>query len=340
MFSTLLQEIKVYFGRDFMLAVFFPILFFVSASLALFLEISQGWSAALVEWEKTPLLTQMLALASVLVLVTLFALIIYNFQFVISRLFEGYWARVPILRWLRNPRVNLYRRRYDYLSSLARTAGTVTLTNEIVAEQLKFYPPPNHLDKMMPTRFGNVLRGTEIYAYDRYGIDPSIIWTRLRPLLSPETLAALENKKTAVDFSLTITMLAAAFALIWCPLLAIFTNRWGLFLICSSGSILAWLSYQNAVQSALAYGEQIISIFDLYRHSLLEALKRPLPDSANEERKEWLRLTRFFYRNVPLESVVVAPKQSDGWQRLGDLLADYFETVISSNSSRKEGPEE
>jgi hypothetical protein len=331
MFSTVLQELKGYFGRDFLLGVFLPVLSFAGASLALFVEIRDGLFATLAAWEKVPLHTQAIAIISGLIVVATLSLIVHNLQF--SRLFEGYWLSVPVLRWFRNPRVSAHRKRYDYLTNLTQSVGMVTLSNEIAAEQLMFYPPPNHLDKMMPTRFGNVVRGTQIYAYDRYGIESAIIWTRLRPLLSPEAATALENRKLMVDFSLTITLLSVSFSLIWCPILACYTNRWGLFLLCALGWPLAWACYHNAVQSAVAYCEQVSATFDLYRHNLLKALGRPLPKSIVEERKEWRRIAHFFYRNFPMPPRVVEAEQVDGWKQLGNLLSDYFEKVTSTKSS-------
>lgn len=106
---------------------------------------------------------------------------------------------------------------------------------------------------------------------------------------------------------LTISLLAAAFSLIWCPVLAAWTNRWDLFLPAALGWPLAWFGYQSALQSAVAYGEQLRATFDLYRHHLLEALRRPLPADLHAERQEWKRLARFFFRNIPLPPPEPAP---------------------------------
>jgi hypothetical protein len=337
MFSTVLQELKGYFGRGFLLAVFFPVLLFESASLALFFESTQGLKATLAAWEAFSLQTQALLLVGGLAIAVILAYFLRNLQYSITRLFEGYWSQIPVLRSLRNARVDLHRRRWDYLDALAQSAGTLTLANEIIAEQLAYYPPPNHLDKVMPTRVGNVMRAAEIYAYDRYGIDPAIIWSRLRPLLASEALAALEDKRITLSFMLLVSLLSAAFTLIWCPVLAFFTNRWGLFLLCALGWPLAWVSYQNAVQSARAYGEQVKATFDLYRHDLLKALDRPVPAGAGAERREWLRLSRFFYRNVPIPASPAAPEQPRGWDRVANALADYIERINSQEPGHGDG---
>jgi len=340
MFSTVLQELESYFGRGFLLGVFFPVLMFASASLAILIEMTRGLAATLSAWDALSLQTQALSLLSGLVVVAAISYLIYNFQYSITRLFEGYWPHIPILRTLRAWRVALYRRKWNHLEAQARSAaaaGLLTRTNEIVAEQLAFFPPPNHLDKMMPTRIGNILRAAEIYAYDRYGIDSVVIWPRLRPLLKAETVAALEDKKAALNFMLLISLLASAFTLIWCPVLALFTDRWELFLLCALGWPVAWISIENAVQCALAYGEQVKSVFDLYRHDLLRALNRSIPSSADAERKEWLRLTRFFYRNAPIPTPAPVQKPPEGWNRVADALADYLERLNSLESMRHGG---
>ncbi len=326
MFSTMLQELKGYFGRDFLLAAFFPVLLFAGLSLALYLEVTRGLGAALAAWDDLPALTQAVTVAGAGVAVVVAAYLLYNLQYVIIRLFEGYWPRVRPLLWLRNRRTELYRKRWEYLGQLAKQAPTVTEANEIWAEQLTFYPPPTHLDRMMPTRLGNVLRAAEIYAYERYGIDPAVIWPRLRPLLKPETMALLEDRKTTLTFMLSVALLSAAFSLLWCPVLALTTDRWDLFLLCALGWPLAWLCYQNAVQSAVAYGEQLRATFDLHRHDLLRALNRPIPSDGEAERKEWLRLNRFFYRNLPLPAPSPpSPAPPRGWERVAEALADYLE---------------
>jgi hypothetical protein len=340
MFSTVLQELRGYFGRSFLLAVFFPVLIFVSASLALFFEITHSLQATLSAWDNLPLQTQILLLLGGLVIVTALAYLIFNFQYSITRLFEGYWPRIPVLRALRNARSDLHKRRWDHLQAqvdIATTLDKITLANEIAAEQLAFYPPPNHLDKMMPTRVGNILRAAEIHAYDRYRIDSVIIWPRLRPLLRPEAVTILEDKWIALNFMLLISLLAALFALIWCPVLALLTDHWRLFLLCALGWPIAWVSYENAVQCALAYGEQIKSTFDLYRHDLLKALNRPIPPSVEAEQKEWRQLSCFLYRNLPIPASPPMQEQPKRWDRVADALADYLERISPPESVPDQG---
>ena len=65
-----------------------------------------------------------------------------------------------------------------------------------------------------------------------------------------------------------------------------------------SGFVLlaSWLSYQNALQAALTYGEQIKTAFDLYRWKALEAMNLKLPATLFEEKKLWEEIGGLLYR--------------------------------------------
>lgn len=332
MFPPVLQEIRGYFGTVFLLGVFSPVLFFVSASLTIYFEITQGVGVALAAFEKYPLQTQILLIVGGLVGVTVLSVLIYNFQYSITRLFEGYWPRLGIFRWLRNSRTELHHRRWEYLEILKDSVNNSTERIEIMEEQLIFYPPRIHLKRLMPTRIGNILRASEIYAYDHYGIDSSIVWTRLRPLLPDQVVTPLENNMIAIDFLLLMSVLATIFTLLWCPVLAIFTNRWELFLLCSLGWPLSWMCYKSAVQSATAYSEQLKAIFDLYRHRLLEALKFSIPTDTETEYELWKDISEFFYRNLPIPSGPTVPPRTQVWKRLISPFLEYLKRINSSKS--------
>jgi flagella basal body P-ring formation protein FlgA len=70
------------------------------------------------------------------------------------------------------------------------------------------------------------------------------------------------------------------------------------FIILATNVLLAArLTYQNAVQAAVAYGEQIKTAFDLYRWKALEGLNLQLPPNLKEERKLWGQVCGLLYRN-------------------------------------------
>ncbi len=288
MITPALQELKSYFGRDFLLGVFFPVLIYVGVNLALYFEVfKEGFGAALANWEKLLLQTQILSVLIALIIVTVLSYLIYNFQV--------------------------------YLEAQTQPGSKLTAAemDEIAQEQLTFYPPEAHHHRLMPTKLGNILRAAELYAYDRYGIDSIIVWTRLRPLLTDKAGVSLQDSKIAIDFMLLMSVLATTITLIWCPLLAIFTNRLGLFLLCALGWPLAWICYQNAVQRSLDYSEELKAIFDLYRYELLKALNRPIPTDIEAERKEWQALSYFLYYNY-------LPSEPSIWKQAVSRLVGLF----------------
>jgi hypothetical protein len=323
--TSALQILKSYFGRAFLLGVFFPVLIFVGISLILYFEVFQeGLGAALSAWEKLSFQTQLYLVLAGLIVITVLSSLIYNFQYSIIRLFEGYWPRMKWLRKLRANRTELYKCRWEYLKQQMQTNTTLTEAerDEISQELSTFYPASiDNANLFMPTRIGNILRASEIYALNRYGINSISIWTRLSPILENKAMVALEYSRTTLDSMLLMSVLAATFTLIWCPILAIFTNNWVLFLLCALGWPLAWLSYHNAVQRAPDYSEQLKAIFDLYRHDLLKALNRAIPEDAEAERTEWLELSDFFEYNVPLSSKTVF------WKKTLTTFAKYFERI-------------
>ena len=340
MFPDVLQELRSYFGRDFLLGVFFPVLIFVGASLTLFFEVTQGLASTLAAWERLSLQSQLLTVLGSLIVCLVLSYLIYNFQYSITRLFEGYWPRY--LRRLRVWRTGLYKNRWDYLEDRKRSAWTeamdkstgtsrkgiaLQIARESVTEQSIYYPPRKHIDNVMPTRIGNILLDSELYARDHYGIDSVTIWTRLRPLLAGDVIAPLEGSRTARDFMLLMSALSATFTLIWCPVLAIFTSRWDLFLLCAAGWPLAWVCYYSAVQSTLAYSERLKAVFDLHRNDLLKALNRKIPENAEKERKEWTDLSDFFSGNHEIDPSPPEADKEVSLDKIVTALAEYLKKV-------------
>jgi hypothetical protein len=338
MFSTVLQELKGYFGREFLIGAFFPLWLFVSLSAAIALEITIGLSNALAQFEKLSGLTQALLLVGGLIAITALAYLVQNFQYSIVRLFEGYGWKVPPLSWMRKRRVDYHKARAKFLDDHmqeALLAGDDDTLRERAFELATFYPPRvQHPDLFMPTQIGNILRASEVYALDRYGLDSVIIWSRLRPVLKTEALAPLDEKRLMLDSLLLMTFLAALFASFWCVVLAIFTPRWELFVLSALGLPLAWLCYKNAVQSAIAYGEQIKATFDVYRGELLKAVDKEMPAALKDEKMVWDKLTRFFYYNETDDSEFFNPPPAGtkAWDRVANALAEFLETT---NVSRR-----
>jgi hypothetical protein len=313
-FTTVLQELRAYFGKGYLLAVFIPTVVFAAANAVLALYVTIGVPRAWSEWSDLSLSAQTMLLLAALVALAFVAYTIHNLQLPIVRLFEGYWRWWPLSR-LRERRRAHYRAEWDYLkyrqgviddelNSAPKDQQNELgfAVNELYDDWLFNYPPPGFREQVLATRLGNVLRASEIYAFARYGIDSTVLWTRLRSLLNDETAEALQDAKIAMDFMLLMTLYAFAFTGWWFPYLAVTTDDWRLVLLATIGFPLAWLCYGTAVQSAIAYGQQIRVVFDLYRRDLLTALQLKVPVEPEKERLLWTDLSYFFQRNIPLDS--------------------------------------
>lgn len=102
-----------------------------------------------------------------------------------------------------------------------------------------------------------------------------------------------------IEFGLAILVLALTVGASQIPLaLKPFLSQLQVFIILATNVLLAArLTYQNAVQAAVAYGEQIKTAFDLYRWKALEGLNLQLPPNLTEERKLWAQVCGLLYRN-------------------------------------------
>ena len=175
---------------------------------------------------------------------------------------------------------------------------------------------------LLPTRLGNVLRASEIYAFERYCIEGITIWPRLFNVLPSPFTKNLEEKNNHLLFLLNSSLLVyvnAAFCLI--------AGVSGLVYQAVSGSSLGTIPpdqqtffvrgfslimpieyvflsvlfigfgyalYTVAVNAAIDYALFIRSGFDLYRMDLLKQLRQPLPANLSEEKQTWLTLTEYF----------------------------------------------
>src|SRR5438067_1353522 len=103
MFSTFLQELRGYLGKGFLLAVFVPTMLFWGSMLAVYLEITGGLGRTLQYWTDLSAGDRIIFLLVGLLTLSFFAYVIHNFQLPITRFFEGYWHRRPLV-WLLEPR--------------------------------------------------------------------------------------------------------------------------------------------------------------------------------------------------------------------------------------------
>ena len=151
-------------GKRFFLTAWLPSLLLAGAVLAE-LATAPGLSRT-VDWvQSLPGLAGAAGVAAFLLAVTVAATLISVNVTSLLRFCEGYWGA----GWLH--RHVGCRRRAHYRDVVAKLSST-----DLGYEQIyQRFPPPDLQDAAMPTRVGNILLGSEIYPYVRYGMDAGLV---------------------------------------------------------------------------------------------------------------------------------------------------------------------
>jgi hypothetical protein len=278
------------FDRRFLMHVFFPSLVFWGLLLAVWFGGQEQLAEAVRRWRAQGGFEQSAQAACFVVGVYVFAMILSGKLHALLRLYEGYWdfpgARALKERgttWYRHVLKNLYAdpRRYDDI----------------------YYGFPLERKKVMPTRFGNILKNAEMYPTERYQMDAVQVWPRLYGLLPENLSQALALSRSGMEHMLVWSVLGAAFAIAAGVYLLIVQGAWWLFLLCFWGGLaVAASAYRSALGSAMLYGTQIKVAFDLHRNELLKQLRKPLPQTQVSEKRTWSKVCQFLYRNEPKNS--------------------------------------
>lgn len=327
MFTSLLGELKGWFGRAFLLAVWLPVFIFASAASVVYLAGAGAAVFGATAWARGGVDDKIVLSAEFILAVTLVAFVVDYVQVPITRLFEGYWPALrPLERWRRrryeralgqlDDRLNRLGKEVLALKAEGRDAGPREAElNRLTQFRLLGFPPPGYEAHLMPTRLGNLYKAAELYPFDRYGADSVIIWPRLREVLPDKLAERLQEVKTAVDFLLLFSFLSSAFTLLSVPYLWSRGAQGWLVLACAAGLPLGWLSYRAALSPAQAYAELLKVAFDLHRRALLKALGLRAPATLGQEREMWRKIVEFIYRGFQPEPGLqfdAPPAKEDG----------------------------
>ncbi|HEX8360254.1 MAG TPA: hypothetical protein VF613_09105 [Longimicrobium sp.] len=186
-----------------------------------------------------------------------------------------------------------------------RTRVALRATNE--------YPGP---EEVLPTRLGNAIRSSEEYPRAVYGISTLSLWPRLGAVMSKEALALLDESKAAFDFMINACFLSGLLSgsIFVAGLLVPARIQWTEWLIqVAVAGMASRVFYVGSVRTAVAWGDQVKSAFDLFRWDLLKKLGYlGTPDNPEEERKLWEQISRrIIYGNPPASRPPLSPYKLD-----------------------------
>lgn len=226
-------------------------------------------------------------------------------QFRLVQLLEGYWPLwVPRFVVLFGIRCEMHRRgrlvdRQDIDSLGNSSAARIAALERAQAagDQLNQRFPPRE-DRLLPTALGNALRASEDRVGKRYDLDSVTIWTRLFPLLPERFRAGFDDEVTQLDVSVRLSVtwaVAGTLGLLWLlrDLTALIAHPlW--MAVPASLYVLARLSYQSAVESAIAQGVDLEVAVDLYRARVIDAMRLNPTNSLDQERRVFRELCVLF----------------------------------------------
>lgn len=265
MITEAVQQIAGLFSRRFFFNALLPTFTFASLTLAVAIVGGGSTSDRVQQWNNLDLLAQLLLIFAYIALVYMFAAALASQWRNVVRLFEGY----P-------------------LAAIAQRLGFVPIGKRWHQERMQSllsedeggrpdqayyrYPPERYLEKVLPTRLGNILLAGERYPQDRYGIDAIYFWPRLYPLLPEEYQREYELAVIQYQFPLVVSFLSSISAFLCGGILL--TQRASPFLfvgVLLGGIGVAYAAYSSALMSAVELSEIQRSAFDLYRGRLLMA---------------------------------------------------------------------
>ena len=158
------------------------------------------------------------------------------------------------------------------------------------------FPASDH--RVRATALGNALAAAEDTAGAAYGLDSTVIWPRLYPVLRDQVRVIVDDLRDTLDASARLAATGALTAVATVALLA-WHSGWRTLLALLPLSV-AILGYVGAVRAAVAFGTGMRVAFDLHRFDLLHALGFSLPAKQDTEKAHNRAISDFFRQGVPV----------------------------------------
>jgi hypothetical protein len=236
--------------------------------------------------------------------------VVSRLSFPALRLLEGYWPRfcAPLRRLIISrlviPGADRAEERREDLARLILDSPEQATAEHLAgfarAELRRRRLPAEHA-QYMPTRTGNILRAAEGWPERKYGLNSVIVWPRLWLLLPDSVREELANARAGLDSAVS----AVVWGLLFC--LFAFWTLWalpvGLLVAVCAGAF--WVPNR-----AETFGDLMEAAYDLYRISLYEQLRWPLPD-LDGEIAMGRALTQYLWRGTAAPGQVFARPTSE-----------------------------
>lgn len=279
----------------------------------------------------------------------LIALTLHPLQFALIQAFEGFWGSSRLATWLALRNVLRHRRRADALHSRALEedinarpaavwadkrepayaarpdAGTSQIRSLLSSGEAwrEYNSYPHELDRVMPTRLGNILRRYEVLAGAQYGLESIASVPLLLQVADARDVAYVQNQRMQMELALRTSLLGLAasgttLAFMW---------KHGLWLLLALVPYaVAFAAYRGAVVIAHEYGTSLAVLIALNRFTLYDRLHLPLPDDIEDERRN----NRLLINVLRLDNTEVE-------KRLNESYLDYVHPAAPESPSAQAG---
>jgi hypothetical protein len=176
----------------------------------------------------------------------------------------------------------------------------------LLDRRLRDFPADERLT--MPTQLGNILRASETYPRERYGLDAVIVWPVMLLQLPADTQTVLAASRWRLDQS--VGVLIALFAtLVWVAW------SWLVLIPALLGPPLVYMIF--VIPRASAFARLVRATFDVHRLLLYTSLRFPLPADPDAEVAAGEALTDYLwngYAPIGFAFTGQAAHESDGDQ--------------------------
>ena len=239
------------------------------------------------------------AVAATLLLAFVIGYVLHPVQFALTQLLEGYWGTGKVGQALMARGIRHFRRVQAQLNQAhAEAVGRVQTMDTIDLEAPAGADPavawlvarqqlgkalgdfPEEPERVMPTRFGNVLRRHEDLAGKPYGLSGVDVIPPLTVVGDPGHNAYLAEATEQLDAAVSVFTVTALATVIVAS--ATLTDGWWLMCALVPYAVCV-IAYKGAVSVAHSYGMAMRRLVDLDRFALYEALHLRLPLNADEE---------------------------------------------------------
>lgn len=157
---------------------------------------------------------------------------------------------------------------------------------------------PEERRLLLPTRFGNILRAFERYPQVVYSMDSIHTWPRLQALIPEKYASLLDDAKAQLDFWVNLWFGCVLLAIGVLGLFA-YVRDYNLGIAFAAAVILAITAAKFGQTAAAQWGVLVKGAFDLYRGDLCKQLGLEMPESIDNERQMWRRVSQTFLLRRP-----------------------------------------